>query len=67
MVKARQPEIEDLDAARGGSNDVLGLEIPVDDPMLVGDSEGAGDLDTGVQEWSERQRVLESLDVVEIR
>ena len=37
-------EVEDLDLPFEGSLDALGLEIAVDDPLLVGFLEGLGDL-----------------------
>jgi len=39
-----EAEVEDLDEAVPGHHDVLGLEIPVDDPRGVGLGEAVGDL-----------------------
>ncbi len=39
-----QAEVEDLDAAVPGDEDVLGLQVPVDDALLVGRGEPGGDL-----------------------
>ena len=39
-----QAEVEDLDLAVLGDHDVSGLEVAVDDALLVGDLEGLGDL-----------------------
>jgi hypothetical protein len=40
----RDPEVEDLDVAVPGDEDVGGLEVAVDDPLLVGSGESLGDL-----------------------
>ena len=39
-----EPEVEDLDVAVLGDHDVAGLQVAVDDALLVGDLEGLGDL-----------------------
>ena len=41
----RQAEVEDLDPPVGGEEEVLGLEVAVDDPLLVGGGEALGGLD----------------------
>jgi hypothetical protein len=39
-----QAEVEDLRVALVGDHDVLGLEVAVDDPALMGGGEAVGDL-----------------------
>ena len=40
----REAEVEDLGVAVLREEDVLGLEVAVDDPLLVGGGEALGDL-----------------------
>ena len=47
----REAEVEDLDPAVLRDEEVLGLQVPMDDPLLVGGGEAVGDL----------QRVVEAL------
>ena len=41
----RQAEVEDLDVAVSRDEEVLGLQVPVDDALLVGGGEAPGDLE----------------------
>ncbi len=50
-----EAEVEDLHAAVPGDEDVLGLEIPVDDPLLVRRREAVGDLQRVVDGLARRQ------------
>jgi hypothetical protein len=52
----RQPEIEDLDAALGGDEDVFGLQIAVDDPLLVRRGEPVRDLQRVLERFPLRKR-----------
>ena len=51
-----EAEVEDLHPAVAGQEDVVGLEVAVDDPLLVGGGEAAGDLDRVVHHLARRQR-----------
>ena len=51
-----QPEVEDLDLAVTGSLDVLGLEIAMDDALVVGLFERLRDLQRGREALGERER-----------
>ena len=53
---ARQAEVEDLDVAVFRDEDVLGLEVPVDDPLLVCRGETSCDLRSDVERLARRQR-----------
>ena len=44
MLDPREAEVEDLDPPVGGEEDVLGLEVAVHDPGVVGGGEAVGDL-----------------------
>ncbi len=56
-----QPEIQDLDLAFRGDLDVGGLEVAVDDALLVGGFERLGDLPGQVQGLVEPDRTAERL------
>ena len=53
-----QPEVEDLDCAVGAHLDVRGLEIPMDDSLLVCGFEGLRDLSRNRQRLVEWKRTL---------
>ena len=44
LGQLREAEVEDLDAAVSGHEEVLGLQVPVDDALLVGGGQALGDL-----------------------
>ena len=48
-VVAGEAEVEDLDVAVLRQEDVLGLDVAVDDPLLVGRGEPLGDLPGDVE------------------
>ena len=56
LEEARQPEVQDLDPAVGGDEEVLGLEVAVDDAPFVGGGEAAGNLKRMIEDPGERQR-----------
>src|SRR5262245_14516566 len=56
--RLRQPEIEDLRLAFVGDLDVGGLEVPVDDPVVMGRFEPFGDLLSDRQRFVDRYRSL---------
>ncbi len=56
-----QAEVEDLDAAVVRHEDVLGLEIAVDDALLVRGAEAAGDLERVVDGLARRDRAAGEL------
>ena len=45
LRQLRQAEVEDLDAAVGGDEEVLGLQVAVDDPLVVRRGEALRDLE----------------------
>ena len=45
MRQLGEAEVEDLDAAVAGDEEVLGLQVPVDDALLVRGGEAVGDLE----------------------
>ena len=51
-----EAEVEDLDPAVVGHEQVLGLQVPVNDPLLVRRRQPAGDLDRVVGGLAHRQR-----------
>ena len=51
----RQAEVEDLHAAVVRDEDVLGLEVAVDDPLLVRGGEAVGDLERVVDRAARRE------------
>ncbi len=51
----REAEVEDLDPTVSREEQVLGLEIPVDNPLLVGGGEAIGDLDAVLDGLSGRE------------
>jgi hypothetical protein len=53
---SREAEVEDLHEAVAGHEDVVGLEVPVDDALLVGGGEAASDLRREVDGPERRQR-----------
>ncbi len=55
-LELRQTEVEDLDAAVPGEEQVLGLQVPMDDPLLVGRGEALGDLHRVVDRLADRDR-----------
>ena len=55
-AKSCQSEVEDFDAAVFGDEKVLGLEVAVDDALLVGRREALGDLHTEVHGFGWRKR-----------
>src|SRR6266702_3806975 len=56
LVELGEAEIEDLDLARDGDEDVLGLQVAVDDALVVRGGEAAGDLDGEADRLSYGQR-----------
>src|SRR5262249_41865972 len=54
--KLGEAEVQDLDAPIVRDEDVLGLQVPVDDPLLVGRPEAAGHLERIVDRLANRQR-----------
>ena len=50
-----EAEVEDLHAAVVGDEDVLGLQVPVDDPLLVRRREAADDLERVVDRLARRE------------
>ena len=61
-VHARQPEVEHLHLARAEQEHVLGLEVAVDDALLVRGGEAARDLERDLDRLAGRQRpVLQPL------
>ena len=55
-LELREPEVEDLDPAVLRQEKVLGLQVPVHDPLLVRRREPAGDLDGVVDRLAHRER-----------
>jgi hypothetical protein len=55
-AKLGQAEVEDLRPAVPGYEEVLGLQVAVNDALLVGRGEAAGDLDPEVDDLPRRQR-----------
>ncbi len=53
-----QAEVHDLDPAPGGEHDVGGLNIPVDDALLVGGHQALADLDADIQDLFDLQFFL---------
>ena len=51
-----EPEVQHLDLSVGGHHDVAGLEVAVDDALLVGDLDGLGDLHADAGGFLHRQR-----------
>lgn len=58
MAEARYAEVTDLHRAVGQPHDVGGLEVAVDDALLVRVAEGVGDLFRDVDDMLDGQRVL---------
>jgi hypothetical protein len=56
MRELRQAEVEDLDPPLGGDEQVLGLEVAVDDPLLVRCGQAVRHLDRVVDRLADRQR-----------
>ena len=56
LAELGQAEIEDLDQAVGGDEDVLGLQVAVDDAAAVRRGQAAGDLLRVRQGLAQRQR-----------
>ena len=61
-----EAEVEDLDAARVRDEEVLGLQIPVDDPLVVRGGEAVRDLqrvvnDLALRELAARERQAQRL------
>jgi hypothetical protein len=56
LDELREAEVEDLDPAVLRDEKVLGLEVPVDDSLLVGGRESPGDLDGEVHRLAHGQR-----------
>ena len=58
LHQLREAEVEDLDAALSRHEEVLGLQVPVDDPFLVSGGEALGDLNGVVDRlaWREAPR-----------
>ena len=54
----RETEVENLDVAVAGKEDVLGLEIPVHDPLGVRGRQAVGDGGGDVDGFAPRQRSL---------
>ena len=52
----RQAEVEDLDPAVAGEEHVLGLQVAVDDALLVRGGEAARDLERVVERLARRER-----------
>ena len=48
-VQPRQPEIQDFDAAVASQEDVVGLQVPVDDPCSVRGSKAVGNLNGAIE------------------
>ena len=55
LRQLRQAEVEDLDAPVLRHEQVLGLQVPVDDPLLVRRREAARDLDRVVDRLARRR------------
>src|SRR4029453_12289473 len=55
LLQLRQAEVENLDPPVLGDEQVLGLEVPVDDPLLVRRGEAARDLDRVIECLARRQ------------
>jgi hypothetical protein len=51
-----EPEVQDLDPIVASHEDVLGLQVPVDDPLVVGRVESPGDLERDLDRSLPRQR-----------
>ena len=60
----RNPEVADLDEALGGEEDVLGLEVAVEDVLLVDVLQREGDLDEPGQDLLLRQVLLQHLPLL---
>ena len=54
-------EVEDLDAPVGGDEEVLGLDVAVDDDLVMGGGEPAGDLQRGLRDADGARRHMERL------
>ncbi len=55
-TQLRQPKVQDLDLAVAGQRDVRGLQIAVNDPLLVGSLERLRDLSGNVERFVDRDR-----------
>ena len=62
----RQPEVQHLDRAIASDLDVGGLEVAMDDALLVRRVQGIGDLSCVAERGVERQRALRRLSVHEL-
>src|SRR5205085_11141072 len=57
----RQPEVEDLYSAVAGDENVFRLQIAVNDSLLMGGGEAAGDLNRVVGRLTPRQPVADTI------
>ena len=56
-----EAEVEDLDAASSGDEEVLGLQVPVDDPFLVRRRQALGDLPRALDRLARRKPAAREL------
>ena len=60
-VQLGQPEIHDLGLAALGDHDVGALDVPVNDPLLMGFFQALRDLDRDIESFFERKRASSDL------